>query len=273
MFRTGIRSMHVRHPTFRAGRAVLALAVAAAIAFASGSALAAPPKGGAANLAMIGEPQTLDPMASTADLVSTIMQHVYEPLYTFDGNWNVAPMLAEGMPAISKDGLVYTIPLRKGVKFHNGKEMTSDDVVASLKRWMDMAPRGKAVAKEVKSLEPMGPNTVVITLNRPYAPLLAHFALPSGFAVIMAKYSIANPLTQFVGTGPYMFKERRPDQYVQMMRFDGYSSRQEPASGYAGKREGLLDELRFIPVPNANTRVEGMLSGRYQFADLLLVES
>ena len=70
----------------------------------------------ALNLAMIGEPQTLDPMASTADLVGTIMQHVYEPLYTFDGNWNVAPMLAESMPAISKDGLVYTIPLRKGVQ-------------------------------------------------------------------------------------------------------------------------------------------------------------
>ena len=182
-------------------------------------------------------------------------------------------MLAESMPTISKDGLVYTIPLRKGVKFHNGKEMTSDDVVASLKRWMDMAPRGKAVAKEIKSLEAKGPNTIVITLNRPYAPLLAHLALPNGFAAIMAKDSIATPLTQFIGTGPYMFKERKPDQYVQLVRFDGYSARKEPASGYAGKREALLDELRFIPVPNANTRVEGSLSGQYQFADLLPVES
>ena len=57
------------------------------------------------------------------------------------------------------------------------------------------------------------------------------------------------------------------------MRFDGYSARSEPASGYAGKREALLDELRFIPVPNANTRVEGSLSGQYHFADLLPVES
>src|SRR5882724_8417456 len=213
MFRTGIRSTRSRHQasrTIRAGLTIIALAAAAAISLAMASALAAPPKGGAANLAMIGEPQTLDPMASTVDLVSTIMQHVYEPLYTFDANWNVAPMLAESMPAISKDGLVYTIPLRKGVKFHNGKEMTSDDVVASLKRWMDMAPRGKAIAKEVKSLEPKGPNTVAITLNRPYAPLVSHFALPSGFAVIMPKETIATPLTQFIGTGPYQFKERKP---------------------------------------------------------------
>src|ERR1700674_1582668 len=215
MFRTGLRSTG-SCPTrlfFRAGLAVIAIAAAAVIAVTADSALAAPAKGGAANLAMIGEPQTLDPMASTADLVSTIMQHVYELLYTFDANWNVAPMLAESMPAISKDGLVYTIALRKGVKFHNGKEMTSDDVVASLRRWMDTAPRGKAVAKEIKSLEAKGPNSIVITLNRPYAPLLAHFALPSGFAAIMAEDSIAKPLTQFVGTGPYVFKERKPDQY------------------------------------------------------------
>ncbi len=133
------------------------IAIAVAGACLSETAFAAPPKGGAANVAMIGEPQTLDPMASTADLVGTIMQHVYELLYTYDANSNVVPMLAESMPAVSKDGLVYTISLRKGVKFHNGKEMTSADVVASLQRWMDMAPRGKAVAKEIKSLEAKRP--------------------------------------------------------------------------------------------------------------------
>ena len=276
MFRTAIRNLWssqfgLSHSASRV--ALAAVAVATALGFAGGSALAAPVRGGAANIAMIGEPQTLDPMASTADLVGIITQHVYELLYTFDANWNVTPMLAESMPAISKDGLVYTIPLRKGVKFHNGKEMTSDDVVASLKRWQDTASRGKAVAKEIKSLEAKGPNTIVITLNRPYAPLLAHLALPNGFAAIMAKDSIATPLTQFIGTGPYMFKERKPDQYVQLVRYDGYSARKEPASGYAGKREAWIDELRFIPVPNANTRVEGSLSGQYQFADLLPVES
>ena len=220
MFRIDIRGTRSFHttPSFRGSFAAIALAAAAALGLATGAALAAPQKGGAANIAMIGEPQTLDPMASTADLVGIITQHIYELLYTFDINWNVTPMLAESMPVISKDGLVYTIPLRKDVKFHNGKEMTSDDVVTSLKRWMDTAPRGKAVAKEIKSLEAKGPNSIVITLNRPYAPLLAHLALPNGFAAIMAKDSIATPLTQFIGTGPYMFKERKPDQYVQLVR-------------------------------------------------------
>ena len=46
----------------------------------------------AANLAMVGEPPSLDPMQATTDLVGTIMQHVYEPLYTFDAKWNVVPL-------------------------------------------------------------------------------------------------------------------------------------------------------------------------------------
>src|SRR5471032_3373923 len=120
MFRTTIRNPR----SFQFGHARSALAViviaAAAMGFTSGPALAAPVKGGAANIAMIGEPQTLDPMASTADLVGIITQHIYELLFTFDANWNVTPMLAESMPVISKDGLIYTIPLRQGVKFHNG---------------------------------------------------------------------------------------------------------------------------------------------------------
>lgn len=249
------------------------LAIAAGLLAAGPGAWAAPVRGGAANLAMVGEPQALDPMITTADLVGTIMQHVYEPLYTFDANWNVAPMLAESMPAVSKDGLTYTIPLRKGVKFHNGREMNADDVVASLQRWIDLSPRGKSVGKEIASLAAKDSHTVELKLKAPYAPLLSQLALPSGLAAIMAKESMAPQLKDFIGTGPYKFKERRPDQFTVLVRWEGYSPRKEPASGYAGKREALLDELRFVPVPNANTRVEGSLSGQFHYADLLPVEA
>ncbi|MDO8250101.1 MAG: ABC transporter substrate-binding protein [Rhodoferax sp.] len=249
------------------------MVLAGALTVPFGSASAAPAKGGAANLAMVGEPQGLDPMTSTADLVGTIMQHVYEPLYTFDANWNIAPMLAESLPVVSKDGLTYTIPLRKGVTFHNGRELSADDVVASLTRWMELSPRGKAVGKEVASLKAKSALSVELKLKAPYAPLLAQLALPSGMAAIMAKESIAPQLKEFIGTGPYKFKERRPDQYTVLVRHDAYSARKEAASGYAGRREAVLDELRFVPVPNANTRVEGVLSGQFQYADLLPVDA
>jgi peptide/nickel transport system substrate-binding protein len=253
----------------------LALAsIASALAFSvAGPAQAAPAKGGSANLAMVGEPQGLDPMTSTADLVGTIMQHVYEPLYTFDANWKIAPMLAESLPVVSKDGLSYSIAIRKGVKLHNGRELNAEDVVASLKRWMELSPRGKAVGKELASLDAKGTHAVELKMKSVYAPLLAQLALPSGMAAIMAKESIAPQLKEFIGTGPYKFKERKPDQYTLLVRHDAYSARKEAASGYAGKREALLDELRFVPVPNANTRVEGALSGQFQYADLLPVDA
>ena len=230
-------------------------------------------KGGAANLAMVGEPQSLDPMVSSTDLVGTIMQHVYEPLYTFDAQWNIKPMLAEAMPTISADGLTYTIALRKGVKFHNDKDMTADDVVASLTRWMEVSARGKAVAQELVGVTVKGPHAIEIKLKTVYAPLLAHLAMPSGMAGIMPKEVIAPQLKEFIGTGPYKLKERKPDQFTVLSRFDKYAARSEAASGYAGKREAVLDELRFIPVPNATTRVEGVLSGQFHYSDLLQVES
>ena len=225
------------------------------------------------NLAMIGEPQTLDPMASTADLVSGIMMHVYESLYTWDADLNPKPMLAADMPKVSPDGLVYEIELRRGVKLHSGRELDVEDVIASLNRWMEMTPRGKSVAASLNKIEAKGVSGLVISLKAPVPALLTHMALPSGYAAIMAKETIATPLVNFVGTGPYAFQERKPDQYVILTKFAGYSARSEPPSGYAGKREAKITELRFIPVPNPNTRVEGVVAGQYHFAEQLPVES
>ena len=253
-------------------RPVALVLSAVILSAASGAALAQAARNHA-TLAMVAEPQTLDPMASTADLVGTIMQHVFEPLYSFDAKWNVVPMLAESLPKISADGKTYSIALRKGVMLHSGRELNADDVAASLQRWMDVSPRGKAVGKELESMKVKGPLAIELVLKGPYAPLVAQLALPSGMAAIMAKEAIATPLKDFVGTGPYKFKERKPDAYVLLTRFDKYSARKEPASGYGGKREALIEELRFVPVPSANTRVEGALAGQYDFADLLPVEA
>jgi peptide/nickel transport system substrate-binding protein len=246
-----------------------------ALAAATSAALVALPvqaqsSAGALNLAMVGEPPTLDPVMSTADLVITIMQHVYEPLFTWDANWRLVPMLASAMPKISGNGLRYQIPVRQGVKFHDGRTMAVDDVVASLERWLAVSPRGKGVAGDVESVKAVG-NEVEIVLKKPYAPLIAQLAMPN--AAIMPKDTLAPQLTKFIGTGPFQFKERRPDQYVLLTRFDAYSARSEVASGLSGKRLAMVSELRFVPVPNANTRVEGALSGQFHYADQLPLEA
>ncbi|MGO7675677.1 ABC transporter substrate-binding protein, partial [Rhizobium ruizarguesonis] len=64
-----------------------------------------------------------------------------------------------------------------------------------------------------------------------------------------------------IGTGTYMLKERKADQYIQLVRFDGYKSREGDSNGYGGARNQYLDEIRFVPVPDPNNRVEAAVSG------------
>lgn len=252
----------------RIGAAALAVAVAGV-----GTPALAQQKGGAINVATIGEPNTLDPMVAAGDLLGMITQHFYETLYTFDKNWALTPLLAETLPQISDGGKVYTIPLRQGVSFHNGKAMTAQDVVASLKRWTELASRGKLVADNIAAIEATDDKTVKITLKAPFAPLTALLAFNNSAAVIMPADKMENPIKEVIGTGPYQLKERKPDQYIQLTRFDGYKQRQGEPDGFGGARKQYLDEIRFVPVPDANTRVEGALAGQFDFADLIPVEA
>jgi peptide/nickel transport system substrate-binding protein len=92
-------------------------------------------------------------------------------------------------------------------------------------------------------------------------------------AVIMPKGKIAPTLAEFVGTGPYQLKARVPDQYIQLVRFEGYKQREGEPDGYGGARKQYLDEIRFVPVSNANTRVESAVAGQFDYVDSLPVES
>jgi peptide/nickel transport system substrate-binding protein len=244
-----------------------------ALLFVTPSALLAQEKGGVINVATIGEPPTLDPMVSTADLVGIVSQHIFETLFTFDKAWKVTPLLADSMPEISADGKTYTIKLRTGIKFHDGSEMTSEDVVASLTRWTKIASRGKQTAAMIESIAAVDPATVKIVLKQPYAPLLSLLAFNNSAAIIIPAKHQEDPMTSFIGTGPYMLKERKPDQYIQLVRFDGYKSREGEPDGYGGARHQYLDEIRFVPVPDANTRVEAAVAGQYDYVDSLPVES
>lgn len=225
---------------------------------------------GVLTIATIGEPPTLDVMQTPTDIVLTIDQHIFETLYTYDAQWKSVPLLAAGMPEVSEDGLTYKIALREGVKFHDGSDLDAKDVTASLNRWMAINSKGKQVATLVESLTEDGGNAVVIKLKSRYAPLLATLSQAS---VIMPSEKIADTLTEFVGTGPYALKERKPDQYTQLVRFEDYKSPEGEISNYAGKREAIAKEIRFVPVPDANTRVEGLISGQFDYADSLPVSA
>jgi peptide/nickel transport system substrate-binding protein len=246
------------------------LAVAASLAaIMSGTAFAQ----NVVNVAIIGEPDTLDPMMSTKDVVSIVTQHFYETLFTFNSNFEVVPLLAETMPEISTDGLSYKIAIRKGVTFHDESGMDAHDVVDSLNRWTTTASRGKSVADKIDAIDALDDYTVQISMKSAYSPLLSLLAFSNSAAAIYPQENIGESISAVVGTGPYKLAEHKPDQYIQLVKFDGYVSRSEPSDGGSGARKQTMDEIHFIPVPDSNTRAEGLLSGQYDFADSLAVEA
>jgi len=231
-------------------------------------------RGGIINVAIIGELNTLDPTIASGDNLGTVTQHFFETLYSFNDNLEVVPLLAETLPEISSDGLTYKIPLRAGIKFHNGKDMTATDVVASIERWVRVAVQARVFAEALTMIEASDDFTVTIRLNKSLAPLLPMLAQNGGAAIIIPAELAGTdePLTEFIGTGPYRLKERRVDQYTQLVRFEDYRSRDGEPDGLGGARRQYADEIRFVPVPDSSTRLEGILSGQFDFADFIPTE-
>ncbi|NRA88212.1 MAG: ABC transporter substrate-binding protein [Rhizobiales bacterium] len=246
------------------------VAAAAFVTMMSGTAFAAQT---VVNVAIVGEPDTLDPMMSSKDVVSIVTQHFYETLFTFNSKFEVVPLLAETMPKISDDGKTYTIKIRQGITFHDGSTMDAHDVVESLKRWVTTDSRGKGVADKIDGFTASDDFTVTINMNSAYSPLLSLLAFSNSAAVVYPQENIGETINAVVGTGPYKLASHKPDQYIQLVKFDNYVSRTEPSDGGSGARKQTMTEIRFIPVPDSSTRVEGILSGQYDFADGLPVET
>ena len=250
-------------------RLALSLALGLSVlAPAAASSQETPRAGGVLKAAMIGEPPTLDAHLTTATITYNVMWNVYETLYTLDRNYEPIPMLAENH-TVTDDGRRYTVTLRRGVKFHNGKELTAGDVVASLSRWGRLQTAGKAVWKNVESIEARDPSTVVFHLKAPAGSLL--YGLASSFAAIYPKEVVEaagdGTIASHVGTGPFRFVEHRPDRHIRLARFKEYAARAEPPNGYGGKRTAWLDEILFLPTPDLSVRTAGLETGDYHFAD------
>lgn len=226
--------------------------------------------GGVLRVATIGEPPMLDIMSTTATITSNLAFHWIETLFAFDANWTPQPFLVEDY-WVTDDGLTYVMNLRRGVKFHNGKEMTAEDVVASVNRWRKVSVRGQAADAHLDEVIADGDYTVIFTLKEPFSPLPTFLAFENAAAGIYPKEVIDrygdNPIQEHIGTGPYRFVEWLPDRHIRVARFEGYQPHPAEPSGFWGRREALIDEILFIPVPEVATRVAGVQSGDFDFAE------
>jgi peptide/nickel transport system substrate-binding protein len=228
-----------------------------------------PRSGGTLRFATIGEPPTLDMMATTLSISVDVTSNIYEGLFTLDSHFQPQPMLAQSFKT-DDQGLRWVITLRKGVLFHNGQEMTSDDVIASLYRWGRMTSGGRTLFQNLSNLEAPDRYSIAIRLKKPMSIVTSLLSIRPGFAAIYPKSVIDaagdGQLKEYIGTGPYKFGEWKRNQYIEIVRYGQYQARTEPADGMAGKREAYAEKIHFIPVPEAQQRVQGVETGLYDFA-------
>ncbi len=163
----------------------------------------------------IGQPSTLLPVLASDSASFDIADLIYNGLVKYDKNLKLVGVLAESWN-VSTDGLAIIFHLRKGVKWHDGHDFTSRDVLYTYKVTIDpKTPTAYAESfKQVKKADAPDPYTFRVTYAKPYAP-----ALESWSMLILPSHLLeGNDITKSelarhpVGTGPYKFKEWVPGQ-------------------------------------------------------------
>jgi len=191
---------------------------------------------------MVLEPPNLDPTGGAAAAIDEVVYaNVFEGLTRFGSDGAILPALAWSWD-ISEDGLVYTFNLAPGVKFHDGTDMTADDVVFSFERAVaeDSTNAQKALFADIATVEAVNDTTVRITLSKPNGNFL--FNMAWGDAVIVAPESAADNATNPIGTGPFVFVNWAQGDNVALARNPDYWG--EPA-----KLENVV--FKFISDPTA----------------------
>jgi peptide/nickel transport system substrate-binding protein len=222
-------------------------------------------------IALMAQPPTLDSAMTVSQVALQISNHIFEQLYNLNAEYTPVPDLAESV-SVSADGLSYTFPLRRGVYFHNGKELTAEDVTASMNRWLNNSSRAKALLTN-SSFEELDPYTVRLTVEYPASDILIVLATWAQFPGIMPKEIVdavedGQMVTEYIGTGPYKFGEWKQDQYIRLDRYEKYTSRTEAPSGFSGSKSAPTEFLYFYFVTDQSTRVAGLKTGQYDVTSI-----
>jgi peptide/nickel transport system substrate-binding protein len=225
---------------------------------ASGSAAASggdAKNGGTLNFQLLRDADAgYDPALGIESTVYTINDSMFDTLLEVQPDGKLVGSLATDW-SVSDDELTYTFKIRTGVKFHNGREMTADDVKYTIDRMKDPATKSprRSVYALVDSVEAPDATTVVVKLSEPYAPLPAVLADIS--AGIVPKEAAADLANHPVGTGPFKFVEWVRDDHLTVEANRDYW------------REGLphLDGINYTFNADANARAASLRSGTVDF--------
>lgn len=240
---------------------VLLAGLATATTMMSAGSAWAQTRGGTLNVILNPEPPVLMLGLNQQTPTQIVGGKIYEGLLSYDFKLNPQPGLAKSWE-VSPDGLTYTFKLQEGVKWHDGKPFTADDVLFSLTEYLpEVHARARNNLSHVESVSKTGDDTIVIKLKQPYAPFINAFEVSSAPIVPAHLYKGTdyrnNPANQTpIGTGPFKFKEWQRGRYVLLERNDSYWQPNLP----------YLDKIYFQVIPDANSRLLALENGSVQVA-------
>ena len=210
----------------------------------------------------------LDPIWTTADVVRDHGYLVYDTLYGIDAEFQPQPQLAEGH-AFEQDGRVCTVTLRAGITFHDGEPIRARDCVASLQRWMAVAPMGQSLRAVLDEMSAPDDRHIRFRLKRAFPLLIATLGqaiAPVPF--IMPERVAATPpdkqLTDTTGSGPFRLRrdEYRPGNLIAYERFEAYQPTPNGAAGLtAGPKRARFDRIEWRIIPDAATAAAALQHG------------
>jgi peptide/nickel transport system substrate-binding protein len=222
-------------------------------------ALAAPKRGGTLKAAFSADPAGFDPVRGPSGMSHVVIEQVYSTLMALDPDAKPYPELAESYE-MSPDGLQYTFRLKAGVKFHNGDELTAEDVKFTFDR-LRAKDSGYSYGAQVETIDVvdvLDKQTVRFRLTKSTGPFLVYMAFPGSSIVpkklVESGYDLnAKP----IGAGPFKFVSYEPRSAIRFERNPDYFEAGKP----------YFDAMEFRIISDVTALTNSVMSGDVNFSN------
>jgi peptide/nickel transport system substrate-binding protein len=218
--------------------------------------------------------RVLDPIWTTGYISRNHGYLVYDTLFAIDEKFEPKPQMADSH-TVSPDGLTYTVKLRSGLKWHDGKPVTAADAVASIQRWSRRDGMGQKMSDYVASIEANDASTLTIKLKEPYGltiPSLSKISsnVPFIMPEAIAKTDAMTQITDATGSGPFKFIKDQwvPGNKAVYVKNADYVPRSEAASFASGGKVAKVDRVEWYYVPDATTALAALQRGEYDYWEI-----
>jgi peptide/nickel transport system substrate-binding protein len=215
----------------------------------------------------------VDPIWTTAYISRNYGYMVYDTLFAMDEKGAIQPQMVDKYD-VSADKLTYTFTLRDGLLWHDNAPVTSEDCIASIKRWGAKDSLGQKLMTFIDTMTPQGPKSFTIKLKEPTGLLVFGLGKPSSNVPFMMPKRVAetDPNTQisdFTGSGPFVFKadEWKPGDKAVYVKFDKYKPRSEPPSGLAGGKVVKVDRVEWLAISDHQQAINALLAGELDYVE------